>query len=416
MSPMPPPPPTSPARPARAALRRAHARLASRRRGGERGFALLLVLLMTTIAIIVVAELAYQAGLEILAANNVSDQGLIEYAIDGQFEIALANLKLDKKSSDKDLDAETETWNNKDIRQRTDGDVALTMRIFDEAGKFNLVRLVTGNEAQQLRAKEVFIRILDLFRDGIAEDKSKGGDLNQGEAEEVADRIIKYLKREGATGQVPKPKTLPASVPLLLDEIQFVDTKDNHMMDVLMVDLKVKDQVAPGLHRFVTVYGAQRINVNSAPLVVLKALFSQSGDQSYAQAIIDRRRGQADTSSSSSVPAMSSSSGSSSGTTDAGAGNPFETVQGLVDGSVNGLTDDVLRKNGIDAAVELDVKSDVFGIRIQGATKRTQRDELYVVERAKAADGTVGFRFLLHQERTDPLLTTEEDTSAESTP
>lgn len=415
MPPPPPPPPASPS--ASAAAPRAPARPTARRQGDERGFALLLVLLMTTIAIIVVAELAYQAGLEILAANNVSDQGLIEYAIDGQFEIALANLKLDKKSTEKDLDAETEAWNGTDLRKRTDGDVALTMRIFDEGGKFNLVRLVTGNEAQQLRAKEVFIRILDLFRDGIAEDKSKGGDLNQGEAEEVAERVIKYLKREGATGQVPKPKTLPASVPLLLDEIQFVDSKDNHMMDVLMVDLKVKDQVAPGLHRYVTVYGAQRINVNTASLLVLKALFSQTGDQSYAQAIIDRRRGQADTTGTGTGSSMAGSSGSGSGssTTETGGGNPFETVQGLVDGSVNGLTDDVLRKNGIEAAVELDVKSDVFGIRVQGATKRTQRDELYVVERAKAADGTVGFRFLLHQERTDPLLATDDDKSPDST-
>ena len=60
------------------------------------------------------------------------------------------------------------------------------------------------------------------------------------------------------------------------------------------------------------------------------------------------------------------------------------------------------------------MKSDVFGIRIQGATKRTQRDELYVVERAKAADGTLGFRFLLHQERTDPLLATEDDKGTET--
>ena len=70
----------------------------------------------------------------------------------------------------------------------------------------------------------------------------------------------------------------------------------------------------------------------------------------------------------------------------------------MIDGSVNGLTAEVIQRNGIDLAVEFDVKSDYFGIRIQGATARTQRDELFVVERVK----TDGFRFLLHQERTDP--------------
>ena len=192
-----------------------------RSRSRERGFAMLLVLMMSTITIVIVSELAYQNSLELLSASNVSDQGLIEYAIDGQFELALAHLVYDKKQNE--IDSEADDWDSTTIRERTDGDVALKQRIFDEGGKFNLIRLISGDEAKQTRAKEVFIRILDNFRKDIAAEKKKGGDLDVSDAEDIADRVIRHLKREGATGQVPKPKTAPANVPLLIDELLFCD-------------------------------------------------------------------------------------------------------------------------------------------------------------------------------------------------
>lgn len=412
----PPPPPAPPsARPETAAP-------AGRRR--ERGFALLLVLMMTSISIIVVSELAYQNSLELLSASNVSDQGLIEYAIDGQFELALAHLVYDKKQND--IDSEGDDWNATTIRERTDGDVALKQRIFDEGGKFNVMRLISGNEQQQARAKEVFIRLLDGFRKDVSAEKTKGGDLDVSDAEEITDRIIRHLKREGATGQVPKPKTNPANVPLLLDELLFCDSaKSTQIMDILLSDREVgEDKIAPGLWRYVTCYGSGKINVNTAPLAVLEALFSQSGDTSYAQGIIDRRRsaasdtaatgtgtsGMSGTSGTSGTSATSGTSGTSGSSE--GSGNPFKDVGELTDGSVQGLTQDVLLRNGIDVASELDVKSDHFSIRIRGSTERTQRDELYVVERAKKTDGSYGFRFLLHQERSDALLDVKDDESS----
>src|SRR5205085_10457195 len=107
----------------------------------------------------------------------------------------------------------------------------------------------------------------------------------------------------------------------------------------------------------------------------------------------------------------SGSSGSTSTTSSSSStqqGNPFGEVNALTDGSVQGLTQEVLVRNGIDPAVEFDVKSDFYGVRIQGATQRTQRDELYVVQRVK----TEGFRFLLHQERIDRLLPSSDDLTA----
>src|SRR5204862_4270720 len=102
------------------------------------------------------------------------------------------------------------------------------------------------------------------------------------------DKIQKYMKREGGSGQVPKPKTTPANQLLLLDEISFAD---NHkLIPKLLVDHKVGEKVAPGLHRYLTVYGSGKVNLNTAPLVVLEAEFPNLQDPSFAQAIVDRRR------------------------------------------------------------------------------------------------------------------------------
>jgi general secretion pathway protein K len=369
----------------------------------DRAFALLLVLLLVSIVTVLVLELAYQSSLEYMAAANVSDTVSIEYAIDGQFEVGLGLLKYDKKQGEA-VDTEYDGWAAAEHRQRADGEVQLAMRVFDEQGKFNITRTFTGNEQQTQKAKEILTRIIDLFREDLQGEVLKGGDVDMGAAQDLADKIVRYLKRDGATGQVPKPKTTPANIPLLLDEITFADPK---FLPALLVDMRVGEKVAPGLHRFLTVHGTGRVNVNTAPLVVLKALFANASDRDYAQAIIDRRRGEADTSTGS-VAAMGAAAAATQGNGTSG-GNPFSDVNTqLIDGSVQGLTAEVLQKNGIVPAEDLDVKSDYFSFRIQGATTRTQRDELYAVERVK----TDGFRFLLHQERTDPLIDVEGDVPA----
>ena len=373
----------------------------------QRGFALLLVLLLTSIAMVVVTELAFQAEYELLATRNVSDLMQIEYAIDGQLEVVLGQLRYDKRQNDA-TDTEFDEWNSQRMRDRRDGDIGLTTRVLDEQGKFWLGNLVTGTDVRKTRAKEVLIRILDLFREGSSADKTRGGDLDVADAEEIAGRIVRYMTREGASGQVPKPSTTGAAgaadVPLLLDELLFVDTQDSRLLQTLLYDVQTKDAVAPGLHRYLTVYGTGKVNLNTAPVVVLKAMFSNVSDRDYAQKIIDRRQQAPDAASSGGASAMSGSSSSSSNGS-SGGGNPFTAPTELTDGSIDGLNPEVLQRNGIDPGVDFDVKSDVFTVRIEGATERTQRTELYALERVK----TDGFRFLLHQERTDPMLETNED-------
>jgi type II secretory pathway component PulK len=360
----------------------------------ERGFALLLVLLLSSIALVLVADLSYQSRLEHLAAENVSDLTSIEYSIDGHLELALAHLTYDKKQNE--VDSEYDEWNKKELQERKDEGVALRQWIQDEAGKFNLHLLAKGNDAQQARAKDVLMRILDRFREETDED------LSQGTAQDFADRIAAYLKRDGtAAGGVPRPKTQTPGMPLLLDEIVFVDPKN---MPGLLVDKETKEEgkPAPGLWRYLTAFGDGKVNLNTASAVVLGAYFTDARDRDFAQAIVDRRN---------QPPSESGTGGTGAGMTTASteenaAGNPFTDVNQLTDGSVEGaepLTLQILTKNGIDPGVDFTTKSEFFSVRIHGETERTRRMELYVVERVKTQTAD-GFRFLLHQERTDPLL------------
>jgi type II secretory pathway component PulK len=361
----------------------------------QRGIALLLVLLFLPLVFAIVAELAYDSEVEHRSALNVKDQAVIEYGIDGEFELALARLRYDKRQNE--VDSEFDDWAEQETRSDPESGVSLSTVIADEGGKFNLARLVTGTEVQQARAKEILVRILDFYREETPVDVSLV------DAQELVEKIVAHLRRESAPGQIPHPKTNPPGVPLLLDQLVFVDPK---RMPDLLVDVRTRDRrVAPGLHRYLTAFGTTKVNLNTAPLLVLQAFFSDPRDRDYAQGIIDRRDGAAVDE----APAPSTSGmGGTTPTTpdprdpqgfDEEQGNPFSDVNQITE--VEGLTMEVLQRNQIEPSADFDVKSDFFSIRVVGETNATQRIELYVVERV-AADG---FRFLLHQERTDPLLT-----------
>jgi type II secretory pathway component PulK len=352
----------------------------------ERGIALLVVLLFMPIVFAIVGQLAYESEIEHRAAINVKDQAVLEYAIDGEFERALAILRYDRRQNE--VDSEFDDWADKGGGTRTGGEAGLSTLIADENGKFFLGRLTAGNDAQQNRAKEIFVRILDLFREGSQEDVSLV------DAQEIAEKVIRHLKREAAPGQIPHPKTNPPGTPLLLEELVFSDPK---RVPGWLVDVRTKDKkVAPGLHRYLTVFGSGKVNLNTASKLVLEAHFSEPRDREFAQGIINRRNGTAEDEP---APGMTDTE---SEQPDAEAGNPFTDVNQVSE--VEGLTMEVLQRNGIEPANDFDVKSDFFSIRVTGETDATNRLELYVVERV----GAEGFRFHLHQERTDPLLAIEE--------
>ena len=160
----------------------------------------------------------------------------------------------------------------------------------------------------------------------------------------------------------------------------------------VLEDIREGDEVAPGLHRYVTVYGTGKLNLNTADRIVLDAYWPEDPD--VPEQIIQRRQGDV----------AEDDDEAADEDEDESSGEPFTDVMQV--NELDGVNTAALNRNKIDLTRDYDVRSNFFGMWITVATEITRRDELIVVERVPSSDpneGLDGFRFLLHQERTDPL-------------
>ena len=385
----------------------------------EQGFALLLVLVFTLVLIPLAGEFAFQVQMEARTAQNVADQLKIDNAIDGQFDVVLARLEYD--ATQEDVDSYSDSWNADEIKERREDEtqVALSTQVFDEQGKFNVLLLARAPVDRRPLIRERMIRILVECR------KDTKDPIDDSLAKELVDDLAGFLTGTRNRGGIPNPKTVDDRPILLLDDLKFVNSRFGE----LLVDVRVEDQVEAGLQRYLTVYGTGKLNLNTADPVVLRAFFPS--DTGIGDRIKERRDGSGTggnggtksgtggtsatwgTSGTGGTSGSGSGSGSGSSASDDNAGGePFTDVNQVMD--VDGVTVEQLQKDKVDLGVDFDVRSNFFSVRINGQTDVTRRDELYVVERVKGATKDApleGFRYLLHQERTDPL----EDLADEGT-
>ncbi len=185
---------------------------------------------------------------------------------------------------------------------------------------------------------------------------------------------------------------------ILLDELEFLPAVGDQRFSHLLNDQKDESGVAPGLRRFVTIYGDGKLNLNTVEEVVLQTYFPQNPELS--ERIIDRR----ETASEEDEPSFSSDDESDT------TGNPYTSVEQI--NEVEGVSAPTLQKNGVDVGLDFTTKSHYFSMRIIGETQTSRRDELFVIERVPGAaegDAIEGFRLLLRQERTDILETLDAE-------
>jgi hypothetical protein len=240
-------------------------------------------------------------------------------------------------------------------------------------------------------------------------------ELSQGDAEAWAQQIYEYVNKGAVHAGVPSPKMADDRPILILGELDMLPKVRGERFSFLMVDQRKDEQVAPGLQRYATVYGDGKLNLNTADLVVLKAYFHKNPE--IAERILERRdspptedEGTGSGTTGGTTTGTGSTSSSSSEEDDQPKGNPYTDV--LQVNEVDGVTPQLLEGNGVELQADFDVKSNFFSMRIVGETQVTRRDELFVVERVPAAnpeEPIEGFRFLLRQERTDPLEKIEDE-------
>lgn len=352
----------------------------------EQGFALLLVIILSLVLLPFAVEFSMQVSLETRTAINVTDQLKIENAIDGQYEIMLAHLRYDVIENE--IDSWEDVWNKEELVSRTeeDVDVALTTHIFDEQAKFNIRSLAEGATERQMQARQRLKRLLMEYR------RDTDFELGTGEAETWARAISEWVGKGAMRGNVPTPRMADGRTVLVLEELLMLPEVHGERFNSLLYDKREGEHSAPGLHRYLTVYGSAKINLNTCDEALLRAYFPENPD--VAERIIERREN----------PPEEADDEVTFSDDETDVGNPYTEVMQV--SQVDGVTPEILQANGVDPALDFEVMSNVFSFRIVGETDTTRRDELFAVERVPGStedEPLEGFRLLLRQERTDIL-------------
>jgi len=177
-------------------------------------------------------------------------------------------------------------------------DITLFTEVKDEQGKFNLNLLLHKDPKRAARALETFKNLLNLYRDSRFEDIGDNEyDLDEIESQAVAEAVLKFLKGEERDGRVRKVE-LPDPAPDLKQGVFTV--RDLVFSHPAFLEKRLLErftdvnsgQVIPSLEEFVTVYGDGRVNANTAPIQVLRAMFKEDqGQRDVATEIMHGRGG-----------------------------------------------------------------------------------------------------------------------------
>jgi type II secretory pathway component PulK len=353
-------------------------------RTSEDGFALLVVLIVLMIVAVVATDLAQRARIQSFLASNARNDLAVAEAARGWVEVVKARLLFDLKENN--VDAEGDVWSEDEILQAEVGDVSLEVLVEDESGKFPIARLMHSDKTVKKLARQQFVRLLVSFRQDT--DRS----LSESEADQLLDDLVEYLKRE-EEGDFPVAdagKDAPAM--LTMDELRYVkgfhdpDDSDARILydefrEESEEELEESEEVEPipGLIRFVTLSSEGRININTAPVEVLRCLFKNESDWDKAEAIVAYRTGEGATDTSSLEDSEFS---------------PFESIEDLT--KIDGIDAKTLSENSIGDGV-VTVSSNVFSITVFARRENLTRQFRTIVKR-----NPQGFTTLLHEERKDP--------------
>ncbi|MBE0558422.1 MAG: type II secretion system minor pseudopilin GspK [Proteobacteria bacterium] len=234
----------------------------------RRGVALIVVLLMVSIITALTIQLNRDTRSEVIGAANLSDGIRLRYIAQSGFAVGQALLLADRTA----FDALTEMWANTEmIALQSEGyfdNGSFKLAIQDEEGKIAVNTLALGT-ADSTATRALLLRLLTgPFR------------LDQRKAEEIVDAIKDWIDTDdevtaaGAEGayyaglQRPYPaKNAPIDC---IEELLMVKGVTR--------ELFYGTAESPGLAQCLSVYGDAKININTAPKAVLKALAVEMTD------------------------------------------------------------------------------------------------------------------------------------------
>jgi general secretion pathway protein K len=230
----------------------------------EKGAALILVILIVSVIIAVTMELNASSRANVYEAANFRDRIKTLYIAKSGFNAAGALLLGDTNS----YDSLTEIWARTEIlspysAQLFEGDGRCTLIIEDESGRIPVHRLAgSGPDSKQYR--EILVRFLSLPE----------FNLQRVQAEDIVDSLRDWMDRdENITGRGAESSYYMALSPPYRAKNDTPDSVDELLLvKGITPEIFFGAEGRPGIRDFLTVYGEGRININTAPKLVLRAL------------------------------------------------------------------------------------------------------------------------------------------------
>lgn len=267
-------------------------RLASRcRASSQRGVALILVLLVVSLASILVVQIAYSTYLQSRMNSAVERSLQAEYLLKSALNLARVLIKFDKTPEDSKEDLWFAFKNGSAIPSEWVGvnipNVNVELEIRPEESKMPLRALVRGSGDPDERWVRIFIQL--FINLGFENDNEKDHTGYFGEKvfspTEMVANLVDYMDRDNES--VNQPETNLAGIESELPKGTF---RNEAIMRVS--ELQTIPGFTPGrvmkLLPLVTARQSGRVNINFAPAVVLRSLNSGLSEKNVADMIAFR--------------------------------------------------------------------------------------------------------------------------------
>ena len=379
----------------------------SPQREAERGVALILVLVVLPLVAILMVQLEFETNIGDLLARNALANQRFKQAIMARVRQMRLRLVRDLKDDEKNAQesgaydhygdmwgADTDGGDTAARVQKGDNEsgdeIVLYTQVVDEQGKFNLNLLLHKDPKRGQRAFEVLLNLLNFYRDSRFDDLGENEyDLDEVEARQVAEAILKFAKGEQRDERVRKAD-LPDPAQDMRQGIYTV--RDLLFSHPLFLEKRLLErftdvmsgQTLPSLEEFVTIYGDGKINVNTAHIQVLRAMFKEdAGQRDGANNLLHGRGGFLNTDEDQERRTEEQEERERAEEEGREVDEDTESAyKSLNDVSrVEGLDDAMLRRNDVQIARDFTVRSNFFSVIVTARRDNFMRQHRLVLER-----------------------------------
>ena len=229
------------------------------------GMVLILTLVVITILAVLILEFIYLMRVDLTVAGNYRDSLKALYLAKSGVNFAMVLLRKD----DNNFDALNEDWSEAKL-PIAEAEGVILFEITDENRKININKVIAGGKIDQ-KIKRLFelLEIPEELIDVIADWRDPDSEIRFHGAE------------DGYYSGLPNPYHCKNGPLDTVTELLLLKDFDE---DIFYGKGSDRDP----LSSYLTVYGDGRININTAPLIILQTL-SDDIDRSLAEAIVDYR-------------------------------------------------------------------------------------------------------------------------------